>query len=242
MVGFYQAELLPLGANNADNAFNSTSVVANADGSILERLEYLQSNGGLVAAILSGAAGLASFPSAAAPANDVSLAEVIRAIYNLVVPTTATGTTDVDVSASDYTAGAGVPLLTITPAAGAPIADLIVDLDLNKDTTGLLVVNTSETIQLVVESKIDGTNWRSLSKSWPAASSTTGLGVPDAADDLDAADDSVGIRLHLGPVGVSQAIRINLLLSAETGGDAEIPYAVHYRAMAAPTITDVAAG
>jgi hypothetical protein len=35
-----------------------------------------------LAAELSGAAGIAAFPAAAAPANDVSLAEVIRAIYD----------------------------------------------------------------------------------------------------------------------------------------------------------------
>lgn len=191
---------------------------------------------------LFGGSGIASFPAAAAPGNNVSMAEVLRACYNLLVPTTATGTTDVDVSASDYTAGAGVPILTIAPAAGAPLWDVVIDLDLNKDVTGLLVVNTAETVQFVIESKIDGTNWRSLAMSWPAASSATGLGVPDAADDLDAADDAVGVRFRIGSVGVTQQVRVNLLLSAETGGDAEIPYAVHYRGMAAPTITAVAAG
>lgn len=34
-----------LGANNADNAYSSSSVVANADGSILERLEQLSQSG-----------------------------------------------------------------------------------------------------------------------------------------------------------------------------------------------------
>jgi hypothetical protein len=235
MSKYYEAHKSQLGENSSNNAFDSTNVARNADGSILERLEHIQ-------ATLDGAAGIASFPTAAAPANAVSMAEVLRAVYNLLVPTTATGTTDVDVSASDYTAGAGVPILTIAPATGFPLWDVVVDLDLNKDTTGLLVVNTAETIQFVVESKIDGTNWRSLGMSWPAASSTTGLGVPDAADDLDAADDSVGVRFRLGVVGVTQQIRVNLLLSAETGGDAEIPYAVHYRGVSAPTITDVAAG
>jgi hypothetical protein len=33
-----------MGVNDADNAFDSSSVVANADGSVLERLEYVQTN------------------------------------------------------------------------------------------------------------------------------------------------------------------------------------------------------
>jgi hypothetical protein len=166
---------------------------------------------------------------------------VLRAVYNLLVPTTATGTTDVDVSASDYTAGAGVPILTITPAAGAPLWDVVIDLDFGLAVTGLFTVYDTETVQLVIESKIDGTNWRTLGMPWPAASPTTGLGVPDAADDLDAADDALGKRFYIGTVGVTQEVRINLLLSAEDA-DVEIPYAVHYRGMAAPTITAVAAG
>lgn len=39
----------PLGDDNADNDFSSTNVVANADGSILERLEYVQANMNAVA-------------------------------------------------------------------------------------------------------------------------------------------------------------------------------------------------
>lgn len=154
-------------------------------------------------------------------------------------PNVATGEADVDVSAADYTTVGGVPLLTITPGSTA-LRNVVVDLDLNKDTTGLLVVTTTETLQMCVQTKIDGTNWRTISH-WPAASSTTGLAVPDAANDLDAADDSPGHRFDIGMVGITQEVRITLELSAETGGDAEIPYAVYYQG-AEPTITPVAAG
>ena len=193
-----------------------------------------------LAAELSGGAGVASFPAAAAPANGVSIAEVLRAVYNLAVPSTSTGTTDVDVSAADYTTVGGIAILTITPATGAPLTDVVVDLDLLKATTGLLVVNTTETVQLQVQSKIDGTNWRTI-WHWPTAAGT-GIAVPDAAQDLDALDDSPGLRIHIGNVGVTQEVRITLQLSAETGGDAEIPYAVHYKGISAPTVTAVAAG
>jgi hypothetical protein len=189
-----------IGENNADNEISTSAVTANADGSILERLEYLQS---------------------------------VQALNVL------TGTTDVDVSASDYTTEGGIAILTITPSVN--IADVVVDLDLNKASTGLLVVNTTETLQIMVQTKVDGTNWRTI-HGWPAASSMTGLTVPDAADDLDAADDSPGHRFYIGPVGAGQEVRLTLQLSAETGGDAEIPYVVYYRGATAPTVTAVAAG
>jgi hypothetical protein len=60
-----------LGANNADNAISTSLVVADGDGSIVERLEYLQQ-------AAAGAVGIPTFPAAAAPANNVSLAEVLR--------------------------------------------------------------------------------------------------------------------------------------------------------------------
>jgi len=62
-----------LGADNANNAFASTNVVRNGDGSIIERLEHLD-------ATLAGAAGIATFPAAAKAADTVSMAEVIRHI------------------------------------------------------------------------------------------------------------------------------------------------------------------
>jgi len=62
-----------LGADNANNAFASTLVARNADGSIIERLEDLS-------AVLDGAAGIATFPAAAKAADTVSMAEVLRHI------------------------------------------------------------------------------------------------------------------------------------------------------------------
>lgn len=188
-----------LGSNDADNIFSSSSVVSNADGSMLERLEYLQT---------------------------------------ILTTKFVTGEADVDVSESDYTTVGGIALLTITPG-DTELADVTIDLDMLKATTGLLVVNTTETVQIMVQSKIDGTNWRTISH-WPAASSTTGLAVPDAAQDLDALDDSPARRFYVGNVGIDEEVRVTITLSAETGGDCEIPYAVSYRGATA-TITAVAA-
>jgi hypothetical protein len=69
-----------IGADNNNNAVATTNVVANADGSVLERLEEVQQQ-------LSGTTGIASFPAAAAAANNVSLAEVIRYIEDALVGT-----------------------------------------------------------------------------------------------------------------------------------------------------------
>jgi len=60
-----------LGADNGANAFASTNVVRDADGSIIERLESIEAN-------LVGTAGVAAYPTAAKAANAVSMAEVLR--------------------------------------------------------------------------------------------------------------------------------------------------------------------
>lgn len=69
-----------LGADDADNGFASTNVVRNKDGSIIERLED-------ITAELSGAAGIATWPAAAAAGNAVSIAEVLRYIEDALVGT-----------------------------------------------------------------------------------------------------------------------------------------------------------
>lgn len=87
--------LVALGRDDADNVFASTNVAANADGSILERLEaikdqidavdnYVDTEIATIQAELSGAAGIAAFPAGAAPANGVSMAEVLRDIWDAV--------------------------------------------------------------------------------------------------------------------------------------------------------------
>lgn len=149
-----------------------------------------------------------------------------------------TGTTDIDVSAADYTTVGGIAILTIVPDH-VPV-EVIVFLDLDKPTTGLLAVNTTETLQIMMQTAVDGTNYKTF-LGWPAASSMTGLTVPDAADDLDAADDSPAVRFDFGVVGPSQGAKLTIQLSAETGGDAEIPYVVYAKGGSC-TVTAVEAG
>lgn len=65
-----------IGVDDADNVAATTNVVANKDGSILERLEDITQE-------LSGTTGIASFPTAAPAANNVSMAEVLRYTQDL---------------------------------------------------------------------------------------------------------------------------------------------------------------
>jgi hypothetical protein len=136
------------------------------------------------------------------------------------------GTTDIDDSVQDESA-AWFVLLTIAPSA--PIRDVRVIFDLDKDTTGFADVESSATIQFRVARKVDGTNWRG-----DQASETTAL----------AGDDATGqsIEINVGPVSVDEDARIEALMSADATADMELPYLIYYEGSVAPTVTAVAAG
>jgi hypothetical protein len=138
----------------------------------------------------------------------------------------ATGTADIDVSAGDYTAF--LNLVTVAPATGAPLANVQIVFDLALATTGFAALHTTETIQFAVARKVDGTNWRTDAEQ-----------VTTAITGTNAAGRSV--TLDIGGVGVSEQVRIMVVLSAEAA-DTELPFALIYSASAAPTVTPVAAG
>lgn len=159
--------------------------------------------------------------------TDTEMAD--NSLFDLLVPVEATGDADVDISEADYTADY-VTLLTVAPAAGQALLDLAIDLDVNKATTGWDTIATAaDTIDLAVQSKVDGTNWRTL---------MTGTQITANGDGSLLGHES-GQRFHVGPVGVNAQVRVVVLLSAERD-DCEIPYRVTYRG-ATPTITPVAA-
>lgn len=137
----------------------------------------------------------------------------------------AIGEADIDISEDDYTGF--ITLMTITPAAGAPLADAQIVFDLAKASTGFAAGHSTETIQLAVARKIDGTNWRT-----DAEQATTAITGTNAA--------ARSVTLTIGSVGVSEEVRIMVILSAEAA-DTEIPFALAYSAKAAPTVTPVAA-
>lgn len=82
-----------IGRDDANNTFATTNVAANADGSVLERLEaikdqittvdgFVDTEIATIQSVLSGTDGIAAFPAAAAPGNGVSLAEVLRDVWD----------------------------------------------------------------------------------------------------------------------------------------------------------------
>ena len=159
------------------------------------------------------------------PGTTTSLLAYLKGL----MPVEATGTADVDISEADYTADY-VTLLTITPATGENLIDLCIDLDVNKATTGWDTIATAaDTLDVVVQSKIDGTNWRTL---------MTGTQIAANGDGSLLGNES-GQRFNVGPVGEDAEVRVAVLLSTERD-DCEIPYRVTYRG-ATPTITPVAA-
>lgn len=99
-LGSYEVPVTPadqaanmIGADNANNDAATTNVVANEDGSVLERLEQIQeaTNKGTGTAlatneslvdVLYGANGIVTYPAAAVPGNGVSIAEVLRDVWD----------------------------------------------------------------------------------------------------------------------------------------------------------------
>lgn len=193
-----------IGVNDADNAADTSSVAANEDGSVLERLEQIQE------AVNKGT-------GTAVPAN-TSLYDLLRLRSN-------TGEVDIDIDQADYTSLQ--TLLTITPAAGAPLQDVVVVLDCAKAATGFVAGHAAQTIQFVVERKVDGSNWRGDTATTAVAANAMG--------------DETAKLLNIGPVGVTEEVRIGVVLSAENAVDVEFPYVAYYRAVADPTFTEVAA-
>jgi len=174
---------------------------------------------------LQGANGVVTFPAAAAPANAVNFAEVLAALYEHLRPKTIVGETDIDDSAQTETTA--WPILTIAPAAGAPLRDVEVIIDLAKVTTGYATVESTATIQLAVARKIDGTNWRREAYVEGALSGTLAAGRSQ--------------KLVVGSIGVDEQVRIYAVMSADATGDMQLPYIINYCGLAAPTVTEVAA-
>ena len=191
-------------------------------------MAYLDPTGksvGVITDALHGTTGIETFPAAAAPANGVSIAEVLRAIHLLVDVKTLTGTTDIDDSVQTETTPYNI--LTIAPAAGAPLADVEIVFDLAKATTGFAAVESTVTIQFALARKVDGTNWRREAYQEAALSGTNAA--------------NRAMRLFASGVGVTEQLAVFIVLSADATADMELPYIINYRGMAAPTVTPVAA-
>lgn len=150
-----------------------------------------------------------------------------NSLWDYLVPVEATGEADIDISEADYTTY--INILTITPAANQCLIECVIDLDYNKTTTGWDIVSTAaDTLDVVIVTKVDGTNYRTVMNGTQIA----------ANGDESLEDNESGERFIVGPVGVTGTIQVKVKLSIERD-DVEIPYRVLYRG-ATPTITPVA--
>ncbi len=156
-----------------------------------------------------------------------SLVAYAKGILGYCVPQVLTGECDIDDSVQNESS-AYVPILTIAPAAGAPLRNVKVVLDLAKATTGFAAVESTATINFRIARKVDGTNWRGGNPVLSAALSGT-----------LAAGRSV--EIDVGSVGPTEQARIEYIMSADATADMELPYAINYEGMTAPTVTAVAA-
>lgn len=135
-----------LGENSADNAASTAAVTANADGSVLERLEYVQANGlpRIAKKVITAAA--TSFTTAASP---VTLFSVDGDVRCRVYATVQTGLTS--------TGGTGTIAIGVTGATPALIAQTTAD-GTNFPTGSVWTGDTSPTLKGEVLSNI-ALNW-----------------------------------------------------------------------------------
>ena len=116
-------------------------------------------------------------------------------------------------------------IMTIAAVALLPMAHIEY---LAKATTGFAAVESSATIQFAIARKVDGTNWRREAYVEAALSGTNAA--------------NRAMRLNVGGVGVTQAVQIFIVMSADATADMELPYIINYKGMSAPTVTPVVAG
>uniref|UniRef100_A0A6M3J420 Uncharacterized protein n=1 Tax=viral metagenome TaxID=1070528 RepID=A0A6M3J420_9ZZZZ len=143
-----------IGTNSNNNDADSSNVVANKDGSILERLEDISGE-------LSGTAGIATFPAAAAAANAVSIAEVLRYMSELQIPRIVLK------ESGDLTAfGTSKTLFTVTGDVLVKVgASVDVAVTSTSGTTTLEVGVAGNTAALCVQDAVDNTAF-AIGDSW----------------------------------------------------------------------------
>lgn len=176
-----------LGEDSSNNIAATSNVAANEDGSVLERLEQIQEavNTGTgtslsantsLADILYAANGISTFPAAAAPADAVSIAEVLRSIYNRIsydsaasVVTTnprlgtrvsKTGDSGANTREDLFTV-TGKVLITLLTGEVSEVIETTTSLSLNSSTNDLVVgastTITADAVGTMYVAEFDGT-------------------------------------------------------------------------------------
>lgn len=133
----------------------------------------------------------------------------------------------IDTSAADYTGFQ--TLVTITPPSGVAMSDVRIVVDLDKATDGLAESSgwDTETLQLSISRKVDGTNYRVCHN----------LITPSTAIAADDADNR-SIEIDVGTIGPGELLKLVVKVSAEAAGDVELPYLVYYRSPERAAFTD----
>lgn len=162
--------------------------------------------------------GLLAFPGEAADSE-------LR-LFDRQLARVSTGTAYIDTSAAVYTGW--VTLITVAPDDAHALEDVKVVVDLDLETTGFAEASgyDTETLQLAIARKVDGTNWRTVHNLI-----TPGTAI--AADD----SDNLCLELSAGLVGPGEGLRIMVKLSAEAAADVALPYVVYYRSGASAVVT-----
>lgn len=135
------------------------------------------------------------------------------------------GSTYIDVSASDYTSY--ITLLTIENDQA--MLDTVVTFDLDHGNVGgggFAVGHTSQTITFIVARKVGGTGYRLDEQS-----DTTAISGTNA--------NECAVSLNLGMVTPDEDVRIYVKLSAENSVDVLLPFVCTYRSGQAATFTTV---
>lgn len=153
-----------LGTNSADNMYDSSTVAANADGSIIERIEYIQTNMNAVAAapgivsktlatVANGSTTLFNFTGAIKILDIVGIVTTIMETktQNTKLSIVSDSLTAVDICANvDLTAAAVGTLLSITgTAANAMVASTNGAVAPGQASKAIAVCTTSGIIKMV---------------------------------------------------------------------------------------------
>ncbi len=226
-----------IGNNNNDNAADTSNVVANIDGSVLERLEHVKdqliSGGDIYDVLYTDAAGASITADIASLTSDVSTIDAV-----------------VDETNEYLEAGGAVHDALVTDAAGANVAADIITIDgivdtitaenSSNDSSGTFsyldaggeqdvveITNSTRKIinaiwvdctnltnngQFKVYYKIDGTNYREVND---LTNTITG-GTTEA------------LNLLAGNMGITEDVKVTYTEAGDEGAAKDIPYSVVY--------------
>ena len=160
-----------IGPNNANNAFDSSAIVGNADGSAMERLEFVQS---AVAAVASSASTAATQSTTAATQATNAAASAAQAVVNTTVAPSATSVTGAigtrfwvkKILTSSAITQAGVAVATASTGGELGVLNVI----LETDGTGLA---TGTNVQLYSSNTIGRANLYVEAVAFLGASTTS---------------------------------------------------------------------